>query len=79
MASTPTRQRHAVGAGRSLGAGDERERRRQNNSRDGLGAGVWTSDIGRAFRMSERLESGMRVRVVGHPKLLSGRIPRMKP
>jgi len=24
----------------------------------GLGAGVWTSDIGRAFRMSERIRSG---------------------
>ncbi|PVX72781.1 aldehyde dehydrogenase (NAD+) [Paraburkholderia unamae] len=29
-----------------------------NDVRFGLGAGVWTSDIGRAFRMAERIESG---------------------
>lgn len=29
-----------------------------NDSCYGLGAGVWTSDIGRAFRMSERIQAG---------------------
>ena len=29
-----------------------------NDSAYGLAAGVWTSDIGRAIRMSERLEAG---------------------
>jgi (Z)-2-((N-methylformamido)methylene)-5-hydroxybutyrolactone dehydrogenase len=29
-----------------------------NDVRFGLGAGVWTSDIGRAFRMSEAIHSG---------------------
>ncbi len=30
-----------------------------NDIRFGLGAGVWTSDIGRAFRVAERIEAGM--------------------
>jgi aldehyde dehydrogenase (NAD+) len=29
-----------------------------NDSCFGLGSGVWTSDIGRAFRMSERIQAG---------------------
>jgi aldehyde dehydrogenase (NAD+) len=29
-----------------------------NDSRFGLGSGVWTSDMGRAFRMSERIQAG---------------------
>src|SRR3546814_15664936 len=29
-----------------------------NDSCYGLGAGVWTSDIGRALRMSEKIQSG---------------------
>ena len=30
-----------------------------NDVRFGLGSGVWTSDIGRAFRVSERLQAGI--------------------
>ncbi len=29
-----------------------------NDSNFGLGAGIWTSDIGRAFRLSERIQAG---------------------
>jgi aldehyde dehydrogenase (NAD+) len=30
-----------------------------NGTRFGLGSGVWTNDIGRAFRVSEQLQAGM--------------------
>lgn len=33
--------------------------RKANDVRFGLGSGVWTSDIGKAFRMSEKLKAGM--------------------
>ena len=30
-----------------------------NDTRFGLGSGVWTRDMGRAFRVSEQLQAGM--------------------